>query len=94
MAMVSHRRCLFVPLTCINYARRPSANGTRIHPSDMHTYRELHQMLGPCCLCPMVEENGPDFMEAAIYKPVTGLFAGDYVTSCARDRCGYFGKSL
>jgi hypothetical protein len=51
-------------------------------------------MLGPCCLCPLVDQNGPDFVEAAIYVVSTGALSGEYVTSCALERCDYFGKSL
>lgn len=49
-------------------------------------------MLGPCCLCPMVNENGPDFVEAAMYMVTTGKFAGHYVIGCVEDRCGYLGE--
>jgi len=35
-------------------------------------------MLGPCCLCPLVDQNGPDFVEAAIYVVSTGALSGEY----------------
>jgi hypothetical protein len=51
-------------------------------------------MLGPCCLCPLVDQNGPDFVEAAIYVVSTGALSGEYVASCALEKCGYFGRSF
>jgi hypothetical protein len=80
------------------YVRRPSKDDSldeprgRITPSDLREHRVSHQMLGPCCLCPMIDLNQPDFVEAAMYMPVTGPFAGQYIATCARDKCGYFGK--
>jgi hypothetical protein len=66
-----------------------------VHPSDLRSYRLSHRMLGPCCLCPLVDKSGPDFMEAAIYVVVsTGALSGEYVASCALGKCSYFGKSL
>ncbi|KIM71671.1 hypothetical protein PILCRDRAFT_830210 [Piloderma croceum F 1598] len=49
-----------------------------------------HQMLGPCCLCPLAYPTGPDFVEAAIYMVPAGLLSGEYVASCAKGRCDYF----
>lgn len=49
-------------------------------------------MLGPCCLCPLINPTGPDFVEAAIYVATSGTYAGEYVTSCAKDACGYLGE--
>lgn len=78
--------------------RRPSKEDSvdelraRITPSDLREYRISHRMLGPCCLCPMIDINQPDFVEAAMYMPSTGPFAGQYIATCARDQCGYFGK--
>lgn len=71
---------------------RPALNGARIDPSDLHEYRQSHQLLGPCCLCPFISEAQPDFVEAAIYLAPTGPNAGYYVASCARDECGYLGE--
>lgn len=64
----------------------------RVHPSDLVDYRTTHQMLGPCCLCPLVSNNQPDFVEAAIYMPSEGDHAGKYIANCARDLCGYQGQ--
>ena len=49
-------------------------------------------MLSPCCLCPLADENGPDFVEAAIYMATIGPYIGQYVISCANDKRGYLGK--
>jgi hypothetical protein len=49
-------------------------------------------MLGPCCLCPMQDDNAPDFVEAAIYPATAGPFSGQYIIGCAQDKCGYLGK--
>jgi len=40
----------------------------------------------------MMEATDPDFIEAPIYRATVGPFAGMYLASCARDRCGYMGK--
>jgi hypothetical protein len=74
------------------HIRRPSNNGERVSPSELQNHRVSHHMLGPCCLCPLVDQYKPDFVEAAIYVAGTGTFAGEYVASCAQDQCGYFGK--
>jgi hypothetical protein len=71
---------------------RPSTMEARVPPSDLRNYRLSHCMLGPCCLCPLADQNGPDFVEAAIYP--SGALSGEYVASCASEKCGYFGKSL
>jgi hypothetical protein len=73
---------------------RPATGNTRVRPSELRDYRESHRLLGPCCLCPMIDGNGPDYVESAIYEVSLGLFRGEYVASCARERCGYVGKSL
>jgi hypothetical protein len=40
----------------------------------------------------MIDTNQPDFVEAAMYMPATGPFAGQYIATCARDKCGYLSK--
>lgn len=49
-------------------------------------------MLGPCCLCPLIDENGSDYVEAAMYMATIGPYAGQCVISCANDICEYLGK--
>jgi hypothetical protein len=51
-------------------------------------------MLGPCCLCPLAKPDGPDFVESAVYVATIGQFAGEYVASCAKGDCSYFGKTF
>lgn len=58
----------------------------------MRDYRSTHRMLGPCCLCPLIYPNGPDFVESAMYFATTGSHAGLYVASCAKNKCGYLGE--
>jgi hypothetical protein len=76
-------------LTTSSY--RPSTRGERVHPSALREYRKTHRFLGPNCLCPLLEEGEPDFVESAIYMPTSGPWAGFYVASCARERCAYLG---
>jgi hypothetical protein len=61
-------------------------------PSDFERHRTSHQVLGPCCLCPVLESTGPDFVESVICVVTQGPFAGEYAAMCARDKCGYFGE--
>ena len=60
----------------------------------LHNYRKTHQFLGPCCLCSLLTPLREDshFTEAAIYVPVFGRYAGEYVAECARSHCGYLGQ--
>lgn len=71
---------------------RPSSTAGLLHPSEMENYRMSHRMPFPCCLCPLADENQPDFVEAAIYAAADGPLAGKYIATCARDLCGYIGK--
>jgi len=41
----------------------------------------------------MVDETNPDFVEAAIYMASDGGQAGKYIATCAKDECGYYGRS-
>ncbi|KIM80674.1 hypothetical protein PILCRDRAFT_89605 [Piloderma croceum F 1598] len=72
----------------------PTSAEARISPSAMQEYHISHRMLGPCCLCPMLDANKPDFIEAAIYKASDGEHRGHFVATCAKDDCGYFVCSL
>jgi hypothetical protein len=64
----------------------------RVEPHNLQAWRVSHRMLGPCCLCPMANVAEPDFKEAAIYQMPCASKGREYVASCARDLCGYFGK--
>ena len=65
-------------------------------PSALCEYRKHYQFLGPSCLCPLLQpvSGEPVFTEVAIYIPVFGRYAGEYVAECAQSRCGYLGQSL
>jgi hypothetical protein len=64
-------------------------------PEDLRQYCEVHQYLGPGCLCPLIEQTGnrPIFTEAAIYTAKVEPYKGEYVAGCAKSHCGYLGKS-
>ncbi len=64
-----------------------------ISPPAMQDHRISHRMRGPCCLCPLMDESKPDIVEAAIYVVSEEGQGGQYVAACAKDECGYFGKS-
>ena len=63
-------------------------------PSDLPAHRLAHAMRGPCCMCPLRQQCEDNFMEAAIYMVNRGHFAGEYVATCAKGDCGYFGDSI
>jgi len=42
----------------------------------------------------MAEGSTENFVEAAIYQAVSGQLSGEYIASCARSQCGYFGESF
>ena len=72
---------------------RPGGILWRKHPDMFRALRETTRMLGPCCLCPLLDKNGPDYVKAMMYMATVGPYTGQYVISCASDKCGYFGKS-
>ena len=76
-------------LTCLC---RPGGIPHRKHPDLFRSLRDTTRMLGPCCLCPLIDENGPDYVEAAMYMATIGPYAGQCLISCANDACGYLGK--
>ena len=73
--------------------QRPSSARARISPSAMQDHRISHHMLGPCCLCPLMDKSKPDIVEAATYMVSEGDQGGQYVAVCAKDECSYFSKS-
>ena len=77
-------------LTCYS---RPGGIPGRKHPDMFHALRETTRMLGPCCLCPLLDKNGPDYIKAAMYMAIIGSYTGQYVISCANDKCGYLGNN-
>ena len=72
---------------------RPVHAKKRVVPGALREYRQYHQFLGPSCLCPLFQRvsEEPVFKEVAIYIPVFGRYAGEYVAECANSRCGYLG---
>ena len=42
----------------------------------------------------MADDVEPDFKELAIYQVRTQAAEMEYVASCSRDLCGYFGEYL
>lgn len=68
--------------------------GDRVVPSSLRKHRLTNRFLGPCCLCPLLERNGPPvFTEAAMYLATSGPFHGQYIARCAHGVCGYIGQS-
>jgi hypothetical protein len=41
----------------------------------------------------MMDAAKPDFIEAAIHKARKGREVGQYIATCAKDKCGYIGVS-
>jgi hypothetical protein len=78
------------PSQCLH---RPVEGNERVKPDALHNYRKTHQFLGPCCLCPLLTPLSREyhFTEAAVYVPIFGRYAGEYVAECAKSRCGYLG---
>jgi len=72
---------------------RPSPNG-HVIPSDLWEHRRTHHFLGPNCLCPVLDQLLPDFVESTIYVPISGPWAGLYMAACTRERCAYPGERL
>jgi hypothetical protein len=66
----------------------------RVSPDEWRVFRENHEFLNPCCLCPLFERQGKDsrYTEAAIYLPLSGQYKGEWVAECAKGRCGYLGR--
>ena len=64
-----------------------------IVPSVLHKYHQNHQFLGLCCSCLLLvlQSEGLDFIEAAIYVPSSGPCAGECIAQCVRSQCDYLG---
>jgi hypothetical protein len=64
----------------------------RIHPSALREHRKTHHVLGPSCLCPLLEPGLLDSVESAIYiHPdwmVTEAIRGDSGVGKALPRAG------
>ena len=71
---------------------RPSTMDGRIPLSELREHRQTHRVLGPSCLCPLLEAGLPDFVESTIYSPTSGPWVGLYVATCVREQCTYIGR--
>ena len=72
---------------------RPVERNERVRPDALNNHRETHQFFGPCCLCLLLTTLSGEshFTEAAMYVPICGRYAGEYVAECAKSHCGYKG---
>ena len=84
----------FVTLTSHNRDRPVNDVGERVTPSDLDNHRLSHRFLGPCCICPAINNEHVAFTETAITVVLFGRRAGQYVARCATGGCGYLGESL
>ncbi|KAF6742417.1 hypothetical protein DFP72DRAFT_1081954 [Ephemerocybe angulata] len=76
------------------------AGGARIPPHGLQDHRRTHWFRAPCCLCAYLD--GEDYTECSIGIVETlpmpdqdpdrnrVVMNGEYVATCATDRCGYF----
>jgi hypothetical protein len=74
------------------YDRPINEDGERVPPSDLSAFRVLYEFRGPCCLCAFRYLDLTAYTETAILLCTEGQFVGEYIATCANDRCGYFGK--
>jgi hypothetical protein len=72
---------------------RPIEDKERVRPCMLRDHKVTHDMPGPKCFCSLKDRNLPADVEAAIYLVPEGMYRGQYVVSCAKDTCGYFGES-
>ncbi|KAF8229711.1 hypothetical protein L208DRAFT_1285273 [Tricholoma matsutake] len=63
----------------------PTHARKRIAPGALCEHCKHYQFLGPSCLCPLLQQvsEDPVFTEVAIYIPVFGCYAREYVAECA-----------
>ena len=85
-----HRHWAMSPHLPLN--RRPSNTNAPVTPEELQAYRASHQMLGPCCFCPLLDLTLPDFVESAMYRAVAGKFSGKYIATCTRGNCKYISE--
>jgi hypothetical protein len=64
---------------------KPSTVDGRVTPSALRKYRQSHRFLGPCCFCPLFNQDSRGaFVEAAMFIETSGPFCGEYVAKCAK----------
>ena len=87
--MLTFTKCKF------EHLGRPVSGTERVPPDAWREHRKSHHFLGPCCLCPLFQRLGekPRYVEAAIYMVMRGMYQGEYVAQCAKEKCGYTGWS-
>jgi hypothetical protein len=73
--------------------RPVNQGGQRVAPSELEAHRFSHDMLGPCCMCPLLRPCEDNFSEAAIFLVTRGQHFGEYVAGCATNECGYLGNA-
>ena len=91
-----HGKQLFCYIIDGSYLQYPSGRlsteTSHITPSQLWSHRISHRMLGPCCFCPLADPYAPGFVESAIYRRTESPYMGEWVATCARNKCGYFGE--
>jgi hypothetical protein len=77
----------------IQMTRPTNEHGECVPPSELCSHRLSHNVQGPCCPCPLQNNVDKFFMESTICMVHHGRYAGEYVATCAKDECDYFGIS-
>ena len=90
MSSIQSSKTVFAHHAVLNH--RPAHMPVRIAPDALRQYQSTNNMLGPCCLCPLINPMGPNFVETMIYLTTSGMYAGEYVASCTKDDCSYLGE--
>jgi len=69
---------LLTSTVCFSCLHRPMHGAECITPDAWHIHRKNHQFLGPCCLCPLLQQLSQElhYTEAAIYLPLHGCYKG------------------
>lgn len=75
----------------MTFSRPIDADTERVRPAVLQDHCVSNNLLGPCCLCPLKDHTKPDFIEASIELAEGGVFAGEYISKCIEDFCGYLG---
>ncbi|KAJ3526684.1 hypothetical protein NMY22_g10069 [Coprinellus aureogranulatus] len=73
------------------------ATERRYPPSELEGLRRTHRFRAPSCLCALLEQSNYTEARIGIVETATSdafrnqsLLHGEYVATCARQRCGYF----
>jgi hypothetical protein len=79
-------------ICALDTCRPVTEEGERVTPSDLLDYRNTHRFRTPSCFCGC-KTGYATYTESAIYIARDGPYAGEYVTGCVSDSCGYLSKS-